>query len=85
MNKLWPCLTISLDSGYGDTATSEATVDAFVVDRFSFKLNAVDVEWNERDLMLPMKFDSVFNGKKDFKECHVTFTPSFVSVKRRRV
>jgi len=71
-------LTWKIGSGYGDNEASEATGDGFIVDRYTFKLNTVGVKFNENDLTEQIKFDSLFNGLKNFKECHVVFTPSHV-------
>ena len=68
----------SLASGYGDTETAVATTDGFVVDKYTFKLNAVEVQLDEKDLTQPIKFTTLFNSKKNFKECRVTFTPIHV-------
>jgi len=70
--------SLLLSSGYGDNEASEATGDGFIVDRYTFKLNTVGVKFNENDLTEQIKFDSLFNGLKNFKECHVVFTPSHV-------
>jgi len=70
--------SLFLGSGYGDTETSIATTDGFVVDKYTFKLNAVEAQFDEKDLTQPIKFNTLFNSKKNFKECRVTFTPSHV-------
>jgi hypothetical protein len=70
--------SLLLSSGFGDPEASKATGDAFIVDRFTFKLNAVGIELDENDLMKPINFKTLFNKKKDFKECRATFTPSHV-------
>jgi len=67
-------------SGYGDIETSVATADGFVVDKYTFKLNAVEAQFDEKDLTQPIKFNTLFNSKKNFKECHVTFTPTHVRI-----
>jgi hypothetical protein len=70
--------SLFLGSGFGDIETSVATADGFVVDKYTFKLNAVEAKFDEKDLTQPIKFDTLFNSKKNFKECHVTFTPTHV-------
>lgn len=70
--------SLLLGSGYGDTEAAVATADGFILDRFLSKLNAVGVELDEEDLLAPIKFKTLFNQKKNFKECRVVFTPSHV-------
>lgn len=59
-----------------------ATGDAFVIDKYTFKLNAVDVDLKDDDLMHPITFKTLFNKKKNFKECDVVFTP--LSVRKKQ-
>jgi hypothetical protein len=70
--------SLFLNSGYGDNEAAQASGDGFIVDRYTFKLNTVGVKLNENDLTEQIKFDSLFNGLKNFKECHVVFTPAHV-------
>jgi len=71
--------SLLLNGGYAGGEAATASGDGFIVDKYSFKLNTVGVEMNENDLTEQIKFNSLRNGLKNFKECHVVFTPAHVS------
>jgi len=70
-------ISLNFASGYGEKEANGATEDSFFIDDVMFKLNTVQPEFDENNLMNPWKFKTVATLQNNFKECEITFTPHY--------
>ena len=68
--------SINLGSGLG-ADNSEGTEDGFTVDRYSYKLNAVEAKYNATNYNSTWTFDCVGQAF-NFGECHIEFVPAHI-------
>lgn len=59
-----------------------ATGDAFFIDKKLYKLNPIEADFDENNLMNPWNLKTIVTENGNHRECDVIFTPTFVDQKK---